>query len=174
MARLFLSLGAVLAALALAGLPTDRFLFAGFLPTKAGARRAALAELAGVAATLVIYEAPRRLADSLAAMAEVLGPDRDAALCRELTKRFEEVRRGSLGELAAALAAEPAPKGEAVLVIGPPAPADPAAAEEGLDAALAAALRTASLKDAVREVARATGLPRRTVYARALELSEDG
>ncbi len=164
---------AVLAALCVAGLPTDRFLFAGFLPVKAQARRAALEELAATPATLVFYEAPRRLGDSLTAMAETLGGDRDAAMCRELTKRFEQVRRGTLSELAALHRAEPPPKGEAVVVVGPPGPADPAAASEKLDAALRGALAAGSLKDAVREAARATGLPRKTVYARALELSAD-
>lgn len=163
---------AVLSALSLAGLPTDRFLFAGFLAPKSGARKAALAELAAVPATLVFYESPRRLAASLSDMAAVLGADRPAAVARELTKKFEEVRRGTLGELAAQYAAGAAPKGEAVVLVGPP---DPAAAHAdsaaGLDAALAAALATLSVKDAAREVAARLGLPRREVYARALELT---
>lgn len=163
---------AVLTALSLAGLPTDRFLFAGFLPTKAGARKAELAELAAVPATLVFYESPRRLAATLAAMAEVLGGTRPAAVARELTKRFEEVRRGTLAELAAQYAAEDAPKGEAVVLVGPP---DPETAHEdstaGLDAALTAALATLSVKDAAREVAARLNLPRREVYARALEMT---
>lgn len=161
---------ALLAALSVAALPTDRFLFAGFLPPRDGARRRALAELAVVPASLVFYESPRRLAGSLAAMAEVLGAGRGAAICRELTKRFEEVRRGSLGELAAGAAAAPAPpRGEIVVVVGPPvaAPAD----ADALDDALAAALARASLKDAAAEVAARLDLPRRQVYARALELA---
>ncbi len=159
---------AVLAALAVAGLPTDRFLFAGFLPPKTAARRRTLAELAGVPATLIFYESPRRLAASLADMKAVLGESRPAAVCRELTKRFEETRRGPLGELAGHYAAAE-PRGEIVVVIGPPEVerAGPAA----LDAALAVALGTLSVKDAAATVAAALGLPRREVYARALEMA---
>ena len=120
-------------------------------------------------ATLVFYEFPRRLAASLADMAEVLGPARPAAVCRELTKRFEETRRAPLGELAAAYAAGPEPKGEIVVLAGGPVAAPPAA--EALDAALAAALDGQSVRDAAAAVAAALGLPRREVYARALELS---
>lgn len=162
---------ALLAALAVAGLPTDRFLFAGFLPPKPGARRRALAELAAVPATLVFYESPRRLAESLEAMAATLGAGRSAAVCRELTKRFEEVRRGTLADLAAGYAAAP-PKGEIVVVVGPPLPVAPDAAT--LDAALAAALTGQTVRDAAAEVAQRLGLPRRAVYARALELAEGG
>lgn len=161
---------ALLAALAIAGLPTDRFLFAGFLPPKAAARRRTLAELAGVPATLVFYESPRRLAASLADMASVLGAERAAAVCRELTKRFEEARRGRLGALAAAQAEGPEPKGEIVVVVGPPGEAAPDGG--ALDAALGRALDGASVKDAAAEVAAALGLPRRQVYARALELAK--
>ena len=107
---------AALAALTLSGLPSDRFLFAGFLPAKSGARRKVLAELSAVPATLVLFESSRRLAATLAAMTDVFG-DRPAVLTRELTKRFEEVRRGTLGELAAQIAAEGPPKGEATLVV---------------------------------------------------------
>lgn len=160
---------AILAALAVAALPTDRFLFAGFPPPRAGARRRALAELAAVPATLVFYESPRRLAESLEAMAGALGPDRPGAVCRELTKRFEEVRRGPLRALAAGYAAEAEPKGEIVVVVGPPAAAP--AGEDALDAALAAAMDGASLKDAAAAVAARLGLPRRRVYARALEIA---
>ncbi|HET9067523.1 MAG TPA: 16S rRNA (cytidine(1402)-2'-O)-methyltransferase [Amaricoccus sp.] len=159
---------ALLAALAVAGLPTDRFLFAGFLPPRQAARRRALGEIAAVPATLVFYESPRRLAASLADMAEVLGPDRPAAVCRELTKRFEETRRGPLGALAAAHAAAPAAKGEIVVLTGAPVAAP--VAGEALDAALAAALAGQSVRDAAAAVAVALGLPRREVYARALEL----
>jgi len=161
---------AALAALTLSGLPTDRFLFAGFLPPKSAARRTALAEVATVPATLVFYESPRRTAAALADMAEVLGP-RPAALARELTKRFEEVRRAPLPELAA-LCAEAEPRGEVVIVVGPPdraAQAEESAAD--LDDALAAALETDSVKDAARRVAARLGLPKREVYARALALS---
>jgi 16S rRNA (cytidine1402-2'-O)-methyltransferase len=160
---------ALLAGLAVAGLPTDRFLFAGFLPPRQPGRRRTLGELAAVPATLAFYESPRRLAASLADMAAVLGAERGAAVCRELTKRFEETRRGPLGELAAAYGALPAPKGEIVVLVGPPvaAPAPAAALEE----ALAAALARSSVKDAAAEVALALGLPRREVYARALALA---
>ncbi len=159
---------ALLAALSVAGLPTDRFLFAGFPPPREAARRRALAELAAVPATLVFYESPRRLAEALASMAAVLG-DRPAAVCRELTKRFEETRRGTLAALAADYAAGPEPKGEIVVVVGPPAPAE--VTEDTLDAALAAALARLSVKDAAAEVAEALDLPRRRVYVRALDLS---
>lgn len=160
---------ALLAALSIAGLPTDRFLFAGFLPPKSAARRRALAELAAVPATLVFYESPRRLAESLADMAGTLG-DRPAAVCRELTKRFEEARRDGLAALAAAYAAEPDPRGEIVVVVGPPLDAEVAA--EDVDAALTAALEGASVRDAAATVAARLGLPRRQVYARALELAQ--
>lgn len=160
---------ALLAALAVAGLPTDRFLFAGFLPPKEAARTRTLAELATVPATLVFYESPHRIAASLADAAATLGADRPAAVCRELTKRFEEVRRGSLGDLAAAYAGAPDPKGEIVLVVGPPLRTE--VGPEALDAALAAALARLSVKDAAAEVAAALDLPRRAVYMRALELA---
>lgn len=160
---------ALLAALAVAGLPTDRFLFAGFPPPRSGARRRFLAELAATPATLVFYESPRRLAASLADMAATLGAARAAAVCRELTKRFEEVRRAGLGALAADYAAGPEPRGEIVVVVGPPVAEAPGA--EALDAALAAALAEASLKDAAAAVAARLGLPRREVYARALALA---
>lgn len=158
---------AAVAALTLAGLPTDRFLFAGFLPAKAAARATAIAELATIRATLVLYESGPRLGASLAALAAGLG-DRPAAVGRELTKRFEETVVGSLGELAARYA-DAAPRGEIVITIGPPGEAPPADAEK-LDAALRAALAGASLKSAVADVTAALGLPRATVYARALQL----
>jgi len=160
---------ALLAALAVAALPTDRFLFAGFLPPRSPARRRALAELARVPATLVFYESPRRLAASLADMAAALGEARGAAVCRELTKRFEEARRGQLGTLAAAQAGAPDPRGEIVVVVGPPGETAPPAG--ALDAALARALAGGSVRDAAAEVAAALGLPRREVYARALALA---
>jgi 16S rRNA (cytidine1402-2'-O)-methyltransferase len=162
---------AVLAALAIAGLPTDRFFFEGFLPQKQAARRARLAELAPLPATLVLFESPRRLAAMLADAALVLG-ERRCAVARELTKLFEEVRRGTLAELAGAHAAEEAPKGEIVVVIGA-APAGAAATSPAsdLDERLSQALRGHSLKEAVARVAADTGRPRRDVYARALELT---
>ena len=162
-----------LAALTVSGLPSDRFLFAGFLPNKSGARRRALAELAPVPASLVIYESARRLPAALADMAEVLGP-RPAAVARELTKLHEEVRRGTLAALAEHYQAAGPPKGEVVVVIGPPGPdAATAPDAEALDARLRAAFRHASLRDAVAAVAEASGLPRRQVYARALELMDE-
>jgi 16S rRNA (cytidine1402-2'-O)-methyltransferase len=161
---------AAIAALTLAGLPTDRFLFAGFLPAKAGARASAIAELAAVPATLVFYESGPRLAATLAALHAGLG-DRPAAVGRELTKRFEECVTGPLSELAARWADAP-PKGEIVISVGPPLPAAaPAAAD--LDSALQAALAAGSLKTAVADVAAALNLPRSAVYARALELREE-
>ncbi|MEP9354962.1 16S rRNA (cytidine(1402)-2'-O)-methyltransferase [Xanthobacter sp. KR7-65] len=160
---------ALLAALMAAGLPTDCFLFDGFLPPKAGQRKNRVAALATVPATLVFYETGPRLAESLANLSATLGP-RKAAVCRELTKAFEEVRRGDLPALAAHYAGLEAPKGEIVLVVGPPL--EEAAGDADVDAALARALRDTSLKDAVAAVAAMTGRPKREVYARALALSE--
>ncbi|MEX0969247.1 MAG: 16S rRNA (cytidine(1402)-2'-O)-methyltransferase [Paracoccaceae bacterium] len=161
---------ALLAALAVAGQPTDRFLFAGFPPPKAAARARFMAELAAVPATLVFYESPRRLAECLASMATAFGDARPASVCRELTKKFEEVRRGHLGTLAADYAAEPAPRGEVVIVLGPPLAQETSA--DTLDDALNKAMASHSLKDAVAAVAEALGLPRKQVYARALDLSK--
>jgi 16S rRNA (cytidine1402-2'-O)-methyltransferase len=163
---------AVLAALVGAGLPTDRFHFEGFLPTKASTRQERLAELARYPATIVIFESPRRLAATLGELASVFG-DRPAAIARELTKFYEEFRRGTLPELAAQLAGEADPKGEIVLVVGPPLEEAPMSAAD-LDVLLAAALGRGSLKDAAAEIAAATGLPRREVYARALALTAKG
>jgi 16S rRNA (cytidine1402-2'-O)-methyltransferase len=159
---------AALAALTVAGLPTDRFLFAGFLPAKSGARRRALRELAAVKASLIFYETAPRLADALADMGAILG-DRPAAVARELTKLYEEVRRAGLHALAEHYRKAGAPKGEIVVIVGPPA-AGAAASENDIDAQLVSALRTASLREASAAVAAATGLPRRQVYARALAL----
>ncbi|MSP68202.1 MAG: 16S rRNA (cytidine(1402)-2'-O)-methyltransferase [Alphaproteobacteria bacterium] len=159
---------AALAALQLSGLPTDRFLCAGFLPAKAAARRRALESLAPVEATLVLFESAPRLAACLADAADVFGA-RLAAVARELTKWHEEVRRDSLAALARHYAAAGPPRGEVVLVIAPPAPA-PAADAATVDAALADALTRLSLSDAVAEVAGAFRLPRRAVYGRALVL----
>lgn len=168
---------AAVTALTLSGLPPHPFLFLGFLPAKAGARAAELGRLrgverAGLSATLVFYESPHRLGESLQAMAEALGTDRPAAVARELTKRFEEVRRGSLGDLATHYATAEA-RGEICIVVGP-APEETAEAEAGLDAQLRAALAAGlSLRDAAATVAAATGLPRKQVYARALEMGRD-
>jgi len=162
----------VMAALTLAGLPTDRFFFAGFLSAKHEARLKELTELVGVPGTLVFLESAPRLAASLKDMAAALG-SREAAVARELTKRFEEVRRGTLAELAAQYGKEGAPKGEIVVVVGPPAQAAPLCAHE-IDAMIENALGRGSLKDAVAEVVSVTGLPRREIYARALAISEGG
>jgi 16S rRNA (cytidine1402-2'-O)-methyltransferase len=161
---------APLAALVLAGLPTDEFLFAGFLPAKQAARRARIAELAAIPATLVLFETAPRIAAALGDLAAGLG-HREAAVCRELTKLHEEVRRGDLGSLAQSFS-ETDTRGEIVLVIGPPAAAPPAAIGDA-DPLLRAALTRVSLKDAVSEVAEATGLPRREVYRRALALVKE-
>jgi 16S rRNA (cytidine1402-2'-O)-methyltransferase len=158
---------AAVAALTLAGLPTDRFLFLGFLPAKAGARAAAIAEVAAVRATLVLYESGPRLSATLAALAQGLG-DREAALAREISKRFEETVTGRLSELAARYAEAP-PKGEIVIVVAPPGEAEPAG-EADVDAALAEAMARLSPSRAAAEVAEALGLPRRSVYERALKL----
>ena len=157
---------AVLAALSVAGLPTDRFLFAGFLPPKSAARRTALEELAAVRATLVVYESGPRLRGCLEDMSAVLGP-RDAAVARELTKLHETCIRGPLPALAADPALD-APRGEIVVLVGPGAAR--AASAEDADAALAEALTRGGPAEAAAEVSRALGLPRRDLYRRALEL----
>ncbi|MCW5730265.1 MAG: 16S rRNA (cytidine(1402)-2'-O)-methyltransferase [Alphaproteobacteria bacterium] len=161
---------AVLAALSIAGLPTDRFLFAGFLDAKASGRRKALAELAGLRATLIFLESAGRLPALLSDMAELLGGEREAAVARELTKLHEEVRRGRLAELAAHYGREGPPRGEIVVLAGPPPAEAPDAA--ALDSDLREALRVKPLKEAVAEVASRSGLPRRQVYARALVLKD--
>jgi 16S rRNA (cytidine1402-2'-O)-methyltransferase len=153
-------------ALTLSGLPSDRFLFAGFLPGKAKARADVLAELAPVRATLVFYETAPRLLDALAAVAEVL-PGREVAVARELTKKFEECRSGTPAELIAHYTAHP-PKGEIVLLIAPPGEVQ--ASEADAEALLRTALATLKPSQAAAEVARATGLDRNMLYARALEL----
>jgi 16S rRNA (cytidine1402-2'-O)-methyltransferase len=169
---------AALAALAVSGLPPAPFLFLGFLPPKAGPRRARVGEIAcweaaGLAATIVLFEAPQRLGALLADLAAGLGKARAAAVARELTKRFEEVVRGTLGELAERYA-HAAPRGEIVVVVGPGAGA--AAASDGdVEALLRAALaRGLGVRDAAAEVAMVTGRPRRDVYARALRASGRG
>ncbi len=161
---------AVLAALVVSGLPTDRFFFEGFLPVKDGQRRRRIAELSGVPGTLVFFESPRRLAECLADLASVLG-NREAAIARELTKHFETVRRGSLPELASLLADEPPPKGEIVLLVGPPLQGEAEFGADDLEEKLKQAMLTHSIKDAATIIAAATGQPRRKVYARALELA---
>ena len=162
---------APMAALASAGLPTDRFLFAGFLPGKTVARRRALEELAELSATLVFFEAAPRLAASLSDMAAVLG-SRPGAVLRELTKKFEEARHGELGELAAHYQSAGPPKGEIVVLVGP-GTGQPVALEAAeIDALLLAALDQGSVKDAAAALAERTGLPRRELYSRALHLRD--
>ena len=158
---------AALAALAIAGLPTDRFFFQGFLPSKQGQRRAVLAELRGLKASLVFYESPQRLGPSLTDMAELLGA-RDAAVGRELTKRFEELVRAPLPELAGRF--RQAPRGEIVVVVAPPAADAGIADAETVDARLAELLDSKSVRDAAAEVAAATGWKKKQVYDRALRL----
>ena len=160
---------APLAALVLSGLPADRFHFAGFPPPRQAARRRFLRSLADIDATLVLLESPRRLAASLADMNEVFGA-RPAAVARELTKLHEEVVRDDLPTLSAKYAAEGPPRGEIVVLIGPPE-ASGAADEAEIDARLGEALATMSVRDAAALVAEATDAPRRTVYRRALALS---
>ncbi|MFO1127609.1 MAG: 16S rRNA (cytidine(1402)-2'-O)-methyltransferase [Rhodospirillales bacterium] len=161
---------AVLSALAVSGLPPDRFFFAGFLPPRPTARRAAIETLGRVPATLVLLESPRRLSAALADLASVLG-DRDAVVARELTKLFEEVRRGTLADLADYYGSADAPRGEVTLVIAPPAVVAEPASDEEIDRLLQQALAHASPRDAAQAVAAATGLPRRTLYGRALALA---
>jgi len=158
---------AAVAALTLAGLPTDRFLYLGFLPPKAQARAAAIVEIASVRATLVLYESGPRLGMTLAALRDGLG-DREAAVAREITKHFEEAVTGTLSQLAARYADAP-PKGEIVVVVAPPGEAAPASEAEA-DAALAEALTRLTVSQAAGEVAKTLGLDRRALYARALEL----
>lgn len=158
---------AVISALTLAGLPTDAFFFEGFLPNAKTARRNKLDALRDIPGTLVFYESPKRLADMLADAADVLGADRSAAVCREITKKFEEIKRGSLSELAQELKAAPV-KGEIVVLI------DRAGARElgqgDIEAAVRKALETMSVRDAAETVAKATGLNKRKIYALALDL----
>jgi 16S rRNA (cytidine1402-2'-O)-methyltransferase len=162
---------AAIAALTLAGLPTDRFLFVGFLPNKAKARADAIAEIAGIRATLLFYESGPRLSVTLSALAEGLS-DREAGVAREISKRFEECVTGKLSSLAARYADHP-PKGEIVIVVAPPGEAPPPAAEDA-DAALAEALTRLPPAKAAGEVARAFGLDRKTLYARAMAMKGDG
>ncbi len=161
---------AALMAVTIAGLPTDRFLFEGYLPAKEAARRSRIAELAGIPATLVLFETGPRLGPALADLAAGLGP-RDAAICREMTKLHEEVRRGDLPTLSQHYADEPAPRGEIVIVVAPPLAE--AARPGEIDELLLDALSRTSVQDAVAEVAAMAGRPRREVYQRALALRKE-
>jgi len=157
---------AALAALSIAGLPTDRFLFVGFLPSKAAARRRAIADVADIPATLVVYESAARIQGTLDDLAQVAGETREAALCRELTKKFEEVRRAPLGALRDGIAADP-PRGECVLVIAPPPPRQ--TSDDDIVAALAVQPAERSLRDRVDHVVAGTGARRQRVYKLALD-----
>ncbi|MGF7151799.1 16S rRNA (cytidine1402-2'-O)-methyltransferase [Sphingomonas zeicaulis] len=162
---------AAIAALTLAGLPTDRFFFLGFLPSKAKARADAIAEVAAIRATLLFYESGPRLAATLAALAEGLG-DREAGVAREISKTFEECVTGTLTGLAERYAEKP-PKGEIVIVVGPPGEAPPAAEDE-VEAALAEALERLPVGRAASEVAKRFGADRKALYAQALALKDAG
>ena len=162
---------APLAALAISGLPSDRFLFGGFLSPKPGARRKTLNSLKLVPATLIFFEGPSRLADSLADMLDILG-DRPAVIARELTKKFEEARRGPLSELASAVAEDGPPRGEIVILIGPPIEGQDVSPQE-LDEAIRAAIKKMPVKQAAAEIAARYGLQRREVYNRALDLKDE-
>lgn len=160
---------AVLAALTVSGLPSDRFLFAGFPPAGAGDRARFLAELGQVPATLILYESPKRINRLLTEMAETFGKDRAAAVCRELTKRFEEVSRGTLGQLAEAFVGRTV-KGEIVVLVD--RPGERVVDDASIKAALRDALGHCSVKDAAARVAASLNLPRRDVYRMALQLAE--
>ncbi len=159
---------AVVTALTLAGLPTDRFLFAGFLPNASGARKRALGELRGVPATLVYYESPKRLGAMLRDAAETLGGDRPAAVCRELTKKFEEVQRGTLNELSQ-IYTETQARGEIVVLIGKGD--SETVSETDIDSAVRKALETMSVRDAADLVSAELGVKRRPVYQMAMKLA---
>jgi 16S rRNA (cytidine1402-2'-O)-methyltransferase len=161
---------ALLAALCVAGQPTDRFFFAGFPPNKSSARKRFLAELGAVPSTLVFYESPKRAAASLRDMVEVFGPMRPASFCRELTKKFEEVVRGSLHDVWQAVSGRESIKGEVVIVLGPPIAT--ITSDEDIEVALRAALTRLRVKDAASEVAEKFGLHRSEVYAKALAVKE--
>ncbi len=162
----------VLAALSVAALPTDRFFFEGFLPSKQTARRTRIAELARIDATLVMFESGARVQDCLQDLAGAMG-NRDAAICREMTKLHEEVRRATLTDLAA-ISDTLETRGEFVLVIGPPAADAGLMSDAALDDLLRTSLARGSVKDAVAHAVEVSGRPRREIYARALELAKDG
>jgi 16S rRNA (cytidine1402-2'-O)-methyltransferase len=163
---------AVLTALVVAGLPTDRFFFEGFLPNKSSARQTRFSELAAIPGTLVFFESPHRLQAMLTDAGYILG-NRQAAVARELTKFFETVRRGSLSELAALYESEPTPKGEIVVLIGPPSAEKTTPTDAAVDDLLKVHLEKLSIKDAASVVAQETGIPRKIVYARAIALARN-
>jgi 16S rRNA (cytidine1402-2'-O)-methyltransferase len=161
----------VLTALSVAALPTDRFYFEGFLPPKQGARRARLAELSKIDATLVMFDSGNRVQDTLADLADIMG-ERDAAICRELTKMHEQITRAPIAELAKA-AATLETRGEFVLVVAPPRPDSLIMTDDALDELLRSQLARDSVKDSVAHAVELSGRPRREVYARALELAKE-
>lgn len=161
---------AILTALVVAGLPTDRFFFEGFLPNKSSARQTRLSELAAIPGTLVFFESPHRLQAMLKDAGHILG-NRQAAVARELTKFFETVRRGHLSDLLALYENEPTPKGEIVVLIGPPDAEQKPQNDDAVDQLLLRHMTQLSLKDAASVVADETGIPRRIVYARAVALA---
>lgn len=162
---------APIAALVTSGLPSDRFLFAGFPPVKQGAKRHWLEDLSTIESTLILFESPKRLPATMKVLGD-LWPTREAAVAREITKKFEEVRRDTLENLALHYAEAGSPKGEIVIVIGPPAPEE-ALAEADAETLLVQALESMSVRDAAATVAKATGQPKKSLYARALELSAE-
>lgn len=162
---------AILAALVAAGLPTDRFFFEGFLPTRSNERKRRIRMLESVPGTLVFFEAPHRVIETLADLASIFGA-RQGAVARELTKRYETVRRGSLLELASQFGGEAAPRGEVVLLVAPPSADDEAMSDETIDDRLRLALETLSAKDAAAVVSADLGLQKRQVYARAVALQQ--
>jgi 16S rRNA (cytidine1402-2'-O)-methyltransferase len=161
---------AAVCALTVSGLPSDRFLFAGFLPSAKAARAETIAELAGVRATLIFYESPKRLAATLTDLARLLGENRAAVVCRELTKRFEEIARGDLGQLARLFVGREI-RGEIVLLVD--RPADIRASSDMVEAALEAALTTMSVKDAASFVSQTLQVPRKMAYQLALDIAKD-
>jgi 16S rRNA (cytidine1402-2'-O)-methyltransferase len=162
---------AVISALTLAGLPTDAFFFEGFLPNAKAARASKLDALRDIPGTLVFYESPKRLAEMLADAAKVLGAERAAVVCREITKKFEEVKRGTLGELAEALK-EQSVKGEIVVLVDRAGVQD--IGQDDIEAALVKALETMSVRDAAETVAKAMGVNKRKIYSLALDLKPKG
>ncbi|MCO6051372.1 16S rRNA (cytidine(1402)-2'-O)-methyltransferase [Mesorhizobium sp. RP14(2022)] len=164
---------AVLAALTASGLPTDSFLFAGFLPVKAGARKTRLEALKSVQATLVFFESPRRLDDTMPAMAAVLGEGREAVVARELTKAFEELRRGTLGALAEFYSNADAPKGEVVICVGPPAENSAVAGAEDIDRLLRQLGAEMGASKAAAEAAKLTGRPKGELFKRLVDLKSE-
>ncbi|WP_346912027.1 16S rRNA (cytidine(1402)-2'-O)-methyltransferase [uncultured Roseibium sp.] len=163
---------APLAGLVGSGLPSDTVLFAGFLPQKGGPKKTRLAELAAIPATVILFESPRRLGATLATMAEIMGAEREAVVARELTKRFETFERGTLAELAEKFAGDP-PKGEIVILLGPPQDSQEAS-EEDAEELLRQALKEMPVSAAAKQVAKQTGLDRNDLYKLALDLKADG